>query len=300
MNTPQTITRITVVTSILLFNLSLLSAQYTYPDNSEMFLLAKSESLMRCKLFRNDMCNVFLFTPDNVICSLAGNLDSLPYVARMSDAGKCETAFFIDEKLIVQRENEIVLLSQDLNSISKSVNEVKLYTCWKRSIKVFSSNSDGFFIVEYKLNKKINETTSVLSYFNLKNGKTEPFLEAKGIINCVSGDTAALCLGLDSNLVLVAHGQSAIISVEKEDITAVAPSSAGIFYGTNSSVNFIDDDLQIIGIAKQGALQLIDNCNTLYMILTDGSLIRVHNTMAFAGFYNHLKQSNNENTHPDH
>ena len=53
-------------------------------------------------------------------------------------------------------------------------------------------------------------------------------------------------------------------------------------------------------IIEKGASQLIDCCNTLYMILTDGSLIRIHNTLAFAEFYDLLKQSNNENTNTDH
>ena len=299
MNIPQTITRTTLVTATLLFNLSLLFAQYTYPDNSEMILLAKSEKLTQCKLFRNDMCNVFLFTPNNVICSLGGNLDSLPYVACMNDAGKCRTAFLVNEKLIVQRDNEIVMFSHDLNNISQSAQKVKLYTYRDRSVKAFCSNSNGFFIVEYKVNKKTRETTSVLSYFSLENRKTDPLFEAKGKINCVSGDTSALCLGLDSNLVLVAHGRTAILTVEKKDITAVAPSSVGIFYGTRSTVNFINDDLQIIGITQKGCFQLIDNCNTLYMILIDGSLIRIHNTLAFAEFYNLFEQYNDEddNTH---
>lgn len=293
MSISQTITDKIIVILLLLLSVSQTFAQYTYPDESEMLLLGKSENLKSCKLFRNNLCNVFLFTPKNVICSLGGNVDSMPYVARVGKAGECKTAFLAGEKLIIQRNNEIVAFSQDMNSISQPIQEMKLYKYGKRTIKAFYSNSDGFFIVEYRLDKKTRETTSILSYYNLKNSKLKPFLETTGIINCVSGDTTAMCLGLDSNLILVANGQSAIITVDKEDIMAVAPSSVGVFYGTRSSVNFINDDLEIIGIAKQGALQLIDNCNTLYMILTDGSLIRIHNTLAFAEFYGLFKQSDN-------
>lgn len=300
MSISQTITDKIIVTLLLLLSVSQTFAQYTYPDESEMLLLGRSENLTSCKLFRNDLCNVFLFTPKNVICSVGGNVDSTPYVIHVSKAGECKTAFLAGNKFIVQHNNEIVSLSQDRSSISQSTQEEKLYTYGKRAIKAFSSNRDGFFIVEYRSDKRTKETTSTLSYFNLNNRKLYPVLETHGKINCVSGDPEAICLGLDTNLVLVANGQSAIITVENEDITAVAPSSVGIFYGTRSSVNFINDDFEIIGIAKQGALQLIDNCNTLYMILTDGSLIRIHNTLAFAEFYNLSKQLNNEKDESNH
>ena len=269
-------------------------AQFAYPDDSKMELLAKSENLKNCKLFRNEFCNVFLFADDNVICSVGGELDSLPFVAHVDEVGECRTAFLAGEKLIVQRKNEIVAISQDMNSISQLVNEEKLYKYGKRDIKLFYSNARGFFVVEYKEDKKTKSTISTLSLFDLAVGKLIPIIEADGKINCVSGDTAVMCLGIDTNLVMIANRKIAFLTTEKEDILAVTPSLSGIFYSTHSSICFINDDLRKIVIAKQGALQLVDNCNILFMILDDGSLIRILNTYAFRTFKSFFKQETDE------
>ena len=283
MNTKTTIQNILII-STLLFIIFPLRAQYLFPKESKMELLGKSDNMKQSNLFGNDLCNVFLFTEKNVICSVGGELDSLPFVTRVNEAGECKTAFLAGEKLIAQRKNEIVSLSQDMNSISQSVQEVKLLKYGKRDIRAFCSNNEGFFIVEYKSDKKTRKTVSVLSYFHLSTQQQTSILEAEGKINCVSGDTAVMCFGLDSNLIVIANRQPAVLAIEKENITAVAPSVAGIFYGTPSAVNFLTAKGQKITIVGQGARQLIDNCNTLYMILEDGSLLRLLNTMAFIKF----------------
>lgn len=290
MNIIETINNKIVVTLVLLLNALQLSAQYIYPEGSELELLGQSENLSKCKLFRNDYCNVFLFTENNVICSVAGSTDTLPSVAYVPEAGKCLNAFFAGEDLIVVRPKEIVALSQDMNSISQSVNETRLYKYGKRNVKAFRANSYGFFLVEHKTDKKTKQAISTLSYFDLSDKSVKSIVEVQGEITCVSGDTAVMCLGLDSNLIIIANRQAAVAATERDTITAVAPSSAGIFYSTPSSTFFLTEDLQKIVIAQQGALQLIDNCNTLYMILKDNSLLRLINTAAFRSFNPSHKQ----------
>ena len=279
--TTTKITKGIVITIILLFSVLRSVAQYTYPEGSRMELLGKSEKFAMSTLFRNELGNVFLFTDDNVICSVAGSTDSLPFVVRVAEAGDCKNAFFAGKNFIVDRPKEIVALSQDMNNISQMVREEKLYKYGKRDIKAFFSNSEGFFIVEHKTDKKSKSIFSQLSYFDLTNNKVKPILEVDGNINCVSGDTAVMCLGIDSNLVIISNRQVVVAATEKEEIITVAPSVAGIFYSTSASTYFISENLLKITIADQGAIQLIDNCNTLYMILEDGSLLRLLNTLAF-------------------
>ena len=280
-----------LVIAILFSVLFQVSAQFTYPDASKLELLGKSDNIVNCKLFCNELCNVFLFSENNVICSVAGALDSLPLVARVSEAGECKNAFLAGGNLIVQRKKEIVSISQDMNSISKSVDEMPLYEYGNRDIDIFYSNSSGFFIVEHKINKKTKITISRLSYFNLTEGSLNPILEVEGRINCITGDTSVMCLGVDTNLVVIASRTVGILCTEEDDIITVAPSLAGVFYSTHSSVNFISDDFQKITIAKQGARQLIDNCNTLYMILEDGSLLRLLNSAAFTQLNNNSQEN---------
>jgi len=279
--TIQKTIRKTVIIGMLLLSNILGFAQDT-ANVIKFEKIGKSENLTQCHLFSNDVCNVFLFTENNIICSLGGETDSLPYLTRASQVGKCKTVLLAGNTLIVQREKEIVSFAQDMGSISQTVQVKQLYKYGKRDVKAFKSNSSGFFIVECYTDKKTNETKSTVSYFHIAYNKARPILEAKGRINCIYGDTAAMCFGLDSNLVVVANGKIAVLTSEKEDIIAVAPSTTGIFYSTPTTTNFIVDQNRQMCIFKQGAQQLIDNCNTLYMILNDGTLLRVLNTATFS------------------
>lgn len=280
----RTIQNILIIGALHFLFYTVNAQQYIYPEGSRLELLGTSGNLSKCKLFRNNYCNVFLFTENNVICSVAGSTDTLPSVAYVPEAGNCLNAFFAGEYLIVVWPKEIVALSQDMNSISQSVNETRLYKYGKRKIETFPSNSTGFFLVEHKTDKKTKQAISTLSYYDLSDKSVKSIVEAQGEITCVSGDTAVMCLGLDTNLIIIANRQVAVAATESEKITAVAPSLVGIFYSTPSSTFFLTEDLQKIVIAQQGALQLIDNCNTLYMILQDNSLLRLINTAAFRSF----------------
>ena len=274
------------------------TGQYLIPPGAQAQLINTSEKLQSAKLFTTEQCNVLLFM-DNVICRLDGSIDESINPMRINDKESVKNIITVGEKYIVQQGDKLMAITSKDNRISSSQNIEILLKNKQKELLVFPSLSDDlFFVVSHKWKHK--QKRSIVQCYDIKRKTIKTMFEIDGWVNCMSGDTSVICFGIDKSLLLMKNQTILLLSSEDSDITSVCLSPFGLFYSTYQSVQYMIDSEHKVTIIEKGASQLVDCCNTLYMILVDGSLIRIHNTLAFAEFYGLLKQSNNENTHPDH
>lgn len=274
------------------------TGQYLIPPGAQAQLINTSEKLQSARMFTTEQCNVLLFM-DNVICRLDGNVDESINPMRINDTKPIKNIITVRGKYIVHQGDKLIAITSKDNRISSPQNIEILLKNKQKELLVFPSLSDDqFFVVFHEWKHK--QKRSIVQCYDIKRKTVKTMFEIDGWINCMSGDTSVICFGIDKSLLLMKNRTIFLFSSEDSDITSVCLSPFGLFYSTYQSVRYMIDSEHKTTIIEKGASQLIDCCNTLYMILTDGSLIRIHNTLAFAEFYDLLKQSNNENTNTDH
>lgn len=274
------------------------TGQYLIPSGAEAQLISTSEKLQSARMFTTEQCHVLLLK-DNVICRLDGNVDESIKLLRINDTKHVKDIIAVGSIFIVQQDDKLMSIASKDGRISTTQNIEMLLKDKQSEMLVFPSLSDDlFFVVSHKWKHK--QKRSIVQCYDIKRKTIKTMFEIDGWVNCMSGDTSVICFGIDKSLLLMKNQTILLLSSEDSDITSVCLSPFGLFYSTYQSVQYMIDSEHKVTIIEKGASQLVDCCNTLYMILVDGSLIRIHNTLAFAEFYGLLKQSNNENTHPDH
>lgn len=288
---------LSLISLLLLCSLSM--GQYRIPHDAQAQLLSKSKHLQNATLFATERCNVLLLY-ENSICRLDCGIEDTAKILQVKYEKPIRNMFYVGETLVASIDSKIIAFPKNDNRISSYQNFEILTRKNQKHFLAFPALSDNyFFIVNHKWDKKSKQKRSVIQTLNIRNKKVETIFEISGWVNNISGDTSVVCFSIENNLFLVKNKMIQLLCSETSEISSVCLSPFGLFYSTYQSVTYMIDAKRKVVIVEQGALQLIDNCNTLYMILIDGSLIRIHNTLAFAEFYNLFEQYNDEddNTH---
>lgn len=278
----------------------IVSAQYRIPNDAQAQLITQSSSLNEAKLIANNTCNVFVFK-DNVFFSISGLLQDSTTVSGYPNLKPIQQLIVLKDHVVMLQGKRIISITTDSGHINAKKKTTVLSKLKTTDVSIFPGMSeDHFFIITHKFNNRNKREISVVQSYTLGKRTSEPMFEVDGRVNWISGNQSSLCLAVGKELILVNDKKEYILASEDSEITCVVTTPIGIFFSTYSNVYFMLTSGEKIVIVEKGAYQLIDNCNTLYMILTDGSLIRIHNTLAFAEFYNHFKQSNNEKGKSNH
>lgn len=267
------------------------SAQFIYPDESRLELLFQSEQIKNCRMFRNNLCNAFILFDDGYVCSIGERADSIPLFASFDLKNKYQDIVCLEETLVLSLNNEIISIPVSSNDQSTTPKTKTLFNCKEGDLSIYYSTPDHFFIVTRILDEKHKPIKSSLFYYAISNDSMIPLLDANGSINCVVGDSSTMCIAVDSNLIIVNNEDYRILVSESEPILSVTKNLYGVFYCTANNVYYTAGNNQKFAITPKGARQLISNCNILYMILNDGSLIRILNS---AAYYKLFYPSNNE------
>ncbi len=288
---------------ILLFTIiiswSLTSAQYKIPDGAQAQLITKSNSLINAQLIANNACNVFVFK-DNVFFSISGQLKDSTAIFGYPNIKPVKRMIVLKDQTIILQDKRIISISNSTSRINTKKKTEVLTKLNTTNATIFPSTTEScFFIVIYTIDKKRKLQHSIVKVCNMEDKTIKMLFEVNGRVCNISGNQSLLILSVDKDLILVKDQQEYVLSREESDITCVCASPIGFFFGTCSNVYYMAPTGEKTIIVEKGALQLSDCCNTLYMILIDGSLIRIHNTLAFAEFYNLFEQYNDEddNTH---
>ena len=289
-----------ILTFMITISWLLASAQYKIPNSAQAQLITKSYSLTNAQLIANNACNVFVFK-DNVFFSISGQLKDSTAIFGYPNIKSVKRMIVLKDHTIILQDQRIISISNSTSRINTQKKTEVLAKLNTTNVTIFPSTTESsFFIVIYTIDKHSKQQHSIVKICNVDDKTVKKLFEVNGRVSSIFGNQSTLTLSVDKDLILVKNQEEYVLSTEESDITCLSVSPIGIFFSTYSTVYYMSPTGEKTVIVEKGALQLLDCCNTLYMILIDGSLIRIHNTLAFAEFYGLLKQSNNENTHPDH
>lgn len=141
-----------------------------------------------------------------------------------------------------------------------------------KNLTFLEIDNDNFYLIKESLN----------GYFTIflidNNFDVHEIITTQQRITAIAGSKDVLMLAIDNCIFLLSDKKLTLLLKESSKIISLAIDyTGGIFYSTESYINYFDARLLAFPICNKGAKQLICNATELYILLTEGVVCKITN-----------------------